>query len=145
MYPYPKHQTELFRFDDSLESNIQDDSLAESFFRWKFDYTLSSDKTLEFAVLGTYKIFMQNDDRIEIKRLYTLNAGRVFEIGLFDLKDETTDKLLKDCFQIVWSDLERIFRTSVKNSALKRFDFPPLDNQAYLPSLYTFLSGPGLK
>ena len=61
MYPFPKHQTELFIFDNYLVHNIETIEEVQNSLYWKFDFKKSQDDTLSFAVLGMYKIAVYND------------------------------------------------------------------------------------
>jgi len=136
MYPYLKHQTELFRFDNTLAENTNVDTDTFSLLNWKIDFSKSQDNTLMFAVLGMYKIATYGYDNNESQRLYTLNAGRVFEIGLFDSKDSTSFEILEECFNMVYDDLNRIAKEVLRNTSLSRFSFPVTDIEAFHANLH---------
>ena len=138
MYPHLKYQTELFRFDNDLEQTFDDEG-ATNLMTWKFDFSRKND-TLTFAVLGMYKIFLQDQTGDKMKNLYILNAGRVFEIGFYDPKDNDDFKILEECYTLVYNDILRIYNEKLKNSSLKRLSFPNINVEAFHANMHIRLS-----
>ncbi|AYL94234.1 hypothetical protein [Mucilaginibacter celer] len=139
MFPYLKHQTELFVFENHLVYNYKSDDNATNFLMWKFDFKKHND-TITFAILGIYEIFTQDTDGKKIETLYVINAGRVFEIEFHNPDEPTSFKLFEDCLNLVYNDLKRCSKEALTDSHLNRFNFPGVDIEAFRGNLHLYLS-----
>jgi hypothetical protein len=120
-YAHIQHQTEVFVFDNNLSEWFDSNEDVHDLLTYKLDIKKGLN-LLEFAILGIYKIAQGNGSDSE--EVYTLNAGRVFEIAMYDPKDNNSNKIFEDAYLMVHENLKTLAETKII----------PFKNDFYFPT-----------